>query len=221
MTLFDQRRHIGRFLLFARELDLIEWLRPRLESVRPVDVARSVAGVERCLAGPYTYIGHAVAFEVPGGAGLDYIADLRAAGNHTVPALLLCLDPPESDQALLASALGVLLVRATTHAHASPLVDAVLERFSHSGLAYERKQLGVLADLVELSEGSLTPAELRVAELALTNWSRREIAQELGVSEKTVASHVTRVLAKCGGTGRRMPWLRERIARRARSRDKG
>ena len=44
----------------------------------------------------------------------------------------------------------------------------------------------------------LTPMEQRVLELVGQSKSNREIADELGIAEKTVKNHVTAVLAKMG-----------------------
>jgi len=44
----------------------------------------------------------------------------------------------------------------------------------------------------------LTPSELRVIELIGEGMSNREIAERLGVVEKTVKNHITAILAKMG-----------------------
>lgn len=49
---------------------------------------------------------------------------------------------------------------------------------------------------------ALTPSELRVASLAATGLSNRQIAQELFVSPKTVESHLGRVYGKLEVPGR-------------------
>jgi DNA-binding CsgD family transcriptional regulator/tetratricopeptide (TPR) repeat protein len=50
---------------------------------------------------------------------------------------------------------------------------------------------------------SLTPTECRIAELVATRLTNAEIAQRLFVSSVTVKSHLTRIFAKLGVSGRR------------------
>ena len=50
---------------------------------------------------------------------------------------------------------------------------------------------------------SLTPSELRVAELAAAGGSNREIAQTLFVTEKTVETHLGRAFRKLDISSRR------------------
>ena len=45
---------------------------------------------------------------------------------------------------------------------------------------------------------NLTPSEMRVLELIGEGMSNREIAERLGVAEKTVKNHITSLLAKMG-----------------------
>jgi DNA-binding CsgD family transcriptional regulator len=49
----------------------------------------------------------------------------------------------------------------------------------------------------------LTPREREVAGLAAEGWSDARIAARLGVSVRTVETHLHRVYAKCGVAGRR------------------
>jgi DNA-binding NarL/FixJ family response regulator len=51
--------------------------------------------------------------------------------------------------------------------------------------------------------GSLTPSELRVAELAAAGASNREVAQTLFVTEKTVETHLGRAFRKLDISSRR------------------
>ncbi|GAB3920322.1 LuxR family transcriptional regulator [Kribbella albertanoniae] len=57
--------------------------------------------------------------------------------------------------------------------------------------------------LVAPGQDSLTASERRVAGLAVTGRSNRDIAQELFVSPKTVENHLGRIYVKLGITGRR------------------
>lgn len=48
----------------------------------------------------------------------------------------------------------------------------------------------------------LTARERSVFEILITNKSTREIAEELGISEKTVRNHISNVIQKLGVNGR-------------------
>jgi DNA-binding CsgD family transcriptional regulator len=50
--------------------------------------------------------------------------------------------------------------------------------------------------------GAMTPRETEVAVLAAKGWSSADIADELGISVRTVESHLYRVFAKLGVTNR-------------------
>jgi len=48
----------------------------------------------------------------------------------------------------------------------------------------------------------LTPRERIIFELLIKNKTTKEIAQELGISEKTVRNHISNVMQKLGTKGR-------------------
>lgn len=48
----------------------------------------------------------------------------------------------------------------------------------------------------------LTARERSVFEILITNKSTREIAEKLGISEKTVRNHISNVIQKLGVNGR-------------------
>ena len=48
----------------------------------------------------------------------------------------------------------------------------------------------------------LTAREKNVFELLIANKSTRDIARELGISEKTVRNHISNVMQKLGDNGR-------------------
>ena len=48
----------------------------------------------------------------------------------------------------------------------------------------------------------LTPREKMIFEKIMNNYSTKEIAQELGISEKTVRNHISNVMQKLGTKGR-------------------
>lgn len=48
----------------------------------------------------------------------------------------------------------------------------------------------------------LTPREKQVFELLIQNYSTKEIAQMMGISDKTVRNHISNVMLKLGVKGR-------------------
>lgn len=53
-----------------------------------------------------------------------------------------------------------------------------------------------------MSKGILTKREREVFELLIKNYSTREIAENLNISEKTVRNHISNVMQKLGVKGR-------------------
>lgn len=48
----------------------------------------------------------------------------------------------------------------------------------------------------------LTPREKEIFKLLIDNYNTKEIALELGISEKTVRNHISNVMQKLGVSGR-------------------
>ena len=53
-----------------------------------------------------------------------------------------------------------------------------------------------------MSKGLLTKREREVFELLIKNYTTKEIAEKLGISEKTVRNHISNVMQKLGVKGR-------------------
>lgn len=53
-----------------------------------------------------------------------------------------------------------------------------------------------------MTSGILTARERDVFELLIVNKSTKEIAEDLGISEKTVRNHISNVMQKLGVNGR-------------------
>jgi DNA-binding NarL/FixJ family response regulator len=91
-----------------------------------------------------------------------------------------------------------------------PLLDGLALAAQCGARALERRAraelaaIGVRPRTTERSgEDSLTPSEQRVAELAATGGTNREIAQKLFVTEKTVEAHLGRAYRKLDISSRR------------------
>lgn len=53
-----------------------------------------------------------------------------------------------------------------------------------------------------MANNILTPRERKIFELLIENLSTKDIANELGISEKTVRNHISNVMQKLGVNGR-------------------
>ena len=53
-----------------------------------------------------------------------------------------------------------------------------------------------------MNKGILTKREREVFELLITNYTTKEIAKNLSISEKTVRNHISNVMQKLGVKGR-------------------
>ena len=53
-----------------------------------------------------------------------------------------------------------------------------------------------------MTNNILTPRERKIFELLIDNMSTKQIALELGISEKTVRNHISNVMQKLGVNGR-------------------
>jgi DNA-binding CsgD family transcriptional regulator len=100
--------------------------------------------------------------------------------------------------AVLFAAVGIWLGFTLTRPSAPPASPAPIQ------IAPQISPLGgpFTRDDVRVSEFGLTPRELEILELIADGLSNREIADKLFVSENTVKTHSSRVLAKLGAKRR-------------------
>jgi DNA-binding CsgD family transcriptional regulator len=107
-------------------------------------------------------------------------------------------DPFGRARALLAE--GVVRRRARQKRPAQEAIRSALEGFERLGAAtwveQARAELGRIGG--RRREEGLTPAERRVATLVAEGRTNREVAAELFLGERTVASHLTHIYAKLG-----------------------
>ena len=126
---------------------------------------------------------------LPDGTGLDVIAHVRTTLPDTRIVVLTSYDDDEARGAALAAGADVFLAKT---AGSAELLQAV--RDAASGREHGQ-HIAVHEDEVI---ARLTPMERRVLELLGQGLANRQIADQLGVAEKTVKNHVTSVLAKMG-----------------------
>ncbi len=105
------------------------------------------------------------------------------------------------DQARSLLWLGRETRRARKRAEARRLLTAASTEFARLGsdgwAAQARAEIDLLGAKGALP-GELTPAELRVVELAADGWSNKQIARRLSVAIHTVEVHLTHAYAKLG-----------------------
>lgn len=126
---------------------------------------------------------------LPDGTGLDVVAHVRVSLPHTRIVVLTSYDDDEARSAARAAGADVFLAKTATSAQ---MLQAV--RDAASGREHGQHIAVNEDDALSM----LTPTERRVVELVGAGHSNREIAESLGIAEKTVKNHVTSVLAKMG-----------------------
>lgn len=126
---------------------------------------------------------------LPDGTGLDVIAHVRSTLPDTHIVVLTSYDDDEARAA--ASKAGADAFVAKT-AGSAEVVKAV--RDSATGREHGQ-HINVEEDP---TIASLTPTERKVLKAVGEGKSNREIAEQLGIAEKTVKNHVTSVLSKMG-----------------------
>ena len=126
---------------------------------------------------------------LPDGTGLDVVAQVRVALPDTRVVVLTSYDDDEARAAALAAGADVFLAKT---AGSAEVLQAV--RDAASGREHGQHISVHEDDAI----ARLTPMERRVLELVGQGLSNREIAEDLGIAEKTVKNHVTSVLAKMG-----------------------
>jgi len=126
---------------------------------------------------------------LPDGTGLDVVAHVRKSLPDTRIVVLTSYDDDAAKAAARAAGADVFLSKTASSAQ---MLQAV--RDAASG-----REHGQHISVHEDDEiAQLTPMERRVLEKVGEGHSNREIADALGIAEKTVKNHVTAVLAKMG-----------------------
>ncbi|WP_426595977.1 response regulator [Cellulomonas sp. McL0617] len=163
----------------------------RADGMRVVAEASSVAeALQRAaLVHPRVVL---VDLALPDGTGIDLMHALRRSLPETRSIVLTSFDEEDAmDAALEAGAAAFLLktVRGTD------ISDAIRAVAAGRMLLDERSVTRHRSGHPDLTR-TLTPSELRVVDLIGDGLSNRQIAERLGVVEKTVKNHITSILAK-------------------------
>jgi two-component system NarL family response regulator len=133
---------------------------------------------------------------LPRMSGVDAIQRIRMESPHARFIVLTTYDGDEDIyRALKAGAKAYLLKGMTT----DELITAI--RVVHAGKSHIPQAIAEkLAERIGVEE--LTPREMDVLEQIVSGKSNKEIADELGVSEATVKTHINSLLGKLGVTDR-------------------
>lgn len=130
--------------------------------------------------------------QMPGLSGLELQAELAGAG-HSIPVVFLSGhgDVPVTVQAMRRGAEDFLTKRAPK----KDLLDAVRRALARD--ARERAERARLAAL-RAPFAALTPREVEVLEQVVKGRMNKEIADQLGIHERTVKLHRTAITTKVG-----------------------
>ncbi|MFB9954349.1 response regulator [Cellulomonas denverensis] len=164
----------------------------RADGMKVVAEAGSVAdGVRRAgLVHPQVLL---VDLQLPDGTGIDLMTQVKSLLPEARAIVLTSFDDDALAAALEAGAAAYLL-KSVRGAEITDVIRAV-----HAGrtLLDERTVTRRRAGHEDPTE-NLTPSELKVLDLIGDGMSNREIAEKLGVAEKTVKNHITSLLSKMG-----------------------
>ena len=130
---------------------------------------------------------------MPGLDGIEATRRIRAAHPAVrVVALTSHADESRIRAMLDAGAYGYLL----KHVTPDELINAI--RATHAGAAPLDPRVGRLLLDERRREPGLTPRELEVLRLVARGRANKQIARELGISERTVKAHLTSVMQSIG-----------------------
>ncbi|RHA43766.1 response regulator [Cellulomonas rhizosphaerae] len=135
-----------------------------------------------------------VDLQLPDGTGIDLIRQVHAAQPEAKAVVLTSFDDDEALAAALDAGASAYLLKSVRGAEITDVIRAVA---AGRTLLDERTITRRKAGHEDPTE-NLTPSELRVLDLIGEGLSNREIAERLGVAEKTVKNHITSLLAKMG-----------------------
>jgi two-component system response regulator DevR len=135
-----------------------------------------------------------VDLQLPDGTGIDLIRQVHATQPDVRAVVLTSFDDDEALAAALDAGASAYLLKSVRGAEITDVIRAVA---AGRTLLDERTITRRKAGHEDPTE-NLTPSELRVLDLIGEGLSNREIAERLGVAEKTVKNHITSLLAKMG-----------------------
>ncbi len=165
----------------------------RADGMTVVAEAASVSdGVRRAgLVRPQVML---VDLQLPDGTGIDLMKAVRESQPDVRAIVLTSFDDDDALAAALEAGASAYLLKSVRGAEITDVVRAVA---AGRTLLDERTVTRRRAGHEDPTE-NLTPSELKVLDLIGDGMSNREIAERLGVAEKTVKNHITSLLSKMG-----------------------
>lgn len=165
----------------------------RSEGMTVVAEAGSVAeGIRRAsLVRPQVML---VDLQLPDGTGIDLMSSLRTVLPETRGIILTSFDDDDALAAALQAGAAAYLLKSVRGAEIADVIRSVA---AGRTLLDERTVTRRRADHDDPT-ADLTPSERKVLDLIGEGLSNREIAERLGVAEKTVKNHITSLLSKMG-----------------------
>ncbi|UFU07852.1 response regulator [Ruania halotolerans] len=134
-----------------------------------------------------------VDLQLPDGTGLDVIRAIRAEVPQVRAVVLTSFGDEDARAAALESGAHAFVLKTVRGTEIVEVVRAVA-----AGRTLLREGLARPVGSEDDPTAALTPTERRIVALIGDGLSNREIAESLGVAEKTVKNHVTSLLAKMG-----------------------
>lgn len=135
-----------------------------------------------------------VDLQLPDGTGIDLMKQVKETQPDVRAIVLTSFDDDDALAAALDAGAAAYLLKSVRGAEITDVIRAVA---AGRTLLDERTVTRRKAGHEDPTE-NLTPSELRVLDLIGDGLSNREIAERLGVAEKTVKNHITSLLAKMG-----------------------
>ena len=165
----------------------------RADGMPVVAEAASVAeGIRRAgLVRPQVML---VDLQLPDGTGLDLMKAVHVTQPEVRAIVLTSFDDDDALAAALEAGAAAYLLKSVRGAEITDVIRAVA---AGRTLLDERTVTRRRAGHEDPTE-NLTPSELKVLDLIGDGMSNREIAERLGVAEKTVKNHITSLLSKMG-----------------------
>ncbi|NLE70788.1 MAG: response regulator transcription factor, partial [Actinomycetales bacterium] len=135
-----------------------------------------------------------VDLQLPDGTGIDLMHQLREQLPEARSVVLTSFDDDDALAAALEAGAAAYLLKSVRGAEIADVIRAVA---AGRTLLDERTVTRRRADHDDPTV-DLTPSERKVLDLIGEGMSNREIAERLGVAEKTVKNHITSLLSKMG-----------------------